>query len=103
MVTHEAWVIAKVQFTVQGVQRESSAAVTELDVLEGVKLWKQRRKPPLHVDEAEDGIRDLNALGWIDAQPSPNLPFHKKKERCSMPDRERTRTALSSAARERNP
>ena len=79
MHTHEAEVGATVHFTAQALHRESNAPVTELDVLEGVKLWKQRRKPPLHDDEITQGIRDLNALGWIDAQPSPNLPFPQEE------------------------
>jgi uncharacterized protein YwgA/O-acetyl-ADP-ribose deacetylase (regulator of RNase III) len=79
MRTHEAEVAATVHYTAQALHRESDTPVTELDVLAGVKLWKQRRKPPLQDDEIAQSIRDLNALGWIDAQPSPNLPLPQEE------------------------
>lgn len=79
MHTHEAEVAATVHYTAQALHRESDTPVTELDVLEGVKLWKQRRRPPLQDDEIAQSIRDLNALGWIDAQPSPNLPLPQEE------------------------
>ena len=80
MRTHEAEVAATVHYTAQALHRESDTPVTKWDVLEGVKLWKQRRKPSLQDDEIAQTIRDLNVLGWIDAQPSPNLPLPQEEK-----------------------
>jgi uncharacterized protein YwgA/O-acetyl-ADP-ribose deacetylase (regulator of RNase III) len=80
MHTHEAEVAATVHYTAQTLHRESDTPVTELDVFEGVKLWKQRRKPPLQDDEIAQTIRDLNVLGWIHVQPSPNLPLPQEEK-----------------------
>jgi hypothetical protein len=44
-------------------------------VFEGVKHWKQKRRPPLNDEEIAQTIRDLNLLGWIKAEPSSELPL----------------------------
>lgn len=80
MRTHEAEVAATVHYTAQALQREAGTAITELDVFEGVKQWKQRRQPPLQDDEIAQAIRDLNLLGWIHAQPSSNLPLPQEEK-----------------------
>jgi uncharacterized protein YhdP len=41
--------------------------------LEGVRQWKQRR--PLKEEEVGQAIRDLNLLGWINAELSSDLPL----------------------------
>jgi len=46
---------------------------SELEVLEAVQEWKQRRKPPFEEEEVASTIRNLNMLGWIDAEFSPEL------------------------------
>jgi uncharacterized protein YwgA/O-acetyl-ADP-ribose deacetylase (regulator of RNase III) len=80
MQTHEAEVAATVHYTAQALHREAGTTITELDVFEGVKEWKQRRQPPLQDDEIAQAIRDLNLLGWIHAQPSSDLPLPQEEE-----------------------
>ncbi len=80
MRTSEAEVAATVQYTAQELHREAGTTVTELDVFEGVKQWKQRRRPPLLDDEIAQAIRDLNLLGWIHAQPSSDLPIPQEEK-----------------------
>lgn len=75
MRTHEAEVAATVHFTAQELAHESREMVSETAVLEGVKHWKQRRRPPLNDEEIAQAIRDLNLLGWIKAKPSSELPL----------------------------
>lgn len=44
-------------------------------VLEGMRQWKQGRRPPLKEEDVSQAIRDLNLLGWINAELSPDLPL----------------------------
>jgi hypothetical protein len=46
---------------------------TEQDVLDEVKQWKQRRRPPLSEQGIVDTIRDMTALGWLRLDPSNQL------------------------------
>ena len=75
MRTQEAEVAATVHFTAETLGDEDAGAVSEVAVLEGVKHWKQRRRPPLSDEEIAQAIRDLNLLGWIKANPSSELPL----------------------------
>jgi O-acetyl-ADP-ribose deacetylase (regulator of RNase III) len=75
MRTQEAEVAATVHFTAQALAHEATGPVSETAVLEGVKHWKQRRRPPLNDEEIAQAIRDLNLLGWIKAKPSFDLPL----------------------------
>ena len=79
MRTQEAEVAATVYFTARALDREAKNTVSETAVLEGVKHWKQRRRPPLRDEEIAQAIRNLNLLGWINAQPSPDLPLPKEE------------------------
>jgi len=60
-------------------QRESGDTITEKAIFEGVKHWKQRRQPPLQDEEIAQAIRNLNLLGWLQAQLSPDLPFAEEE------------------------
>jgi O-acetyl-ADP-ribose deacetylase (regulator of RNase III) len=80
MRTQQAEVAATIHFTAQTLQHKSGDTITEKAIFEGVKYWKQRRRPPLQDQEIAQAIRDLNLLGWIQAQPSPELPFAEKDE-----------------------
>lgn len=75
MRTQEAEVAATVHFTAQALDREGENTVSEAAILERVKHWKQKRRPPLRDEEIAQAIRDLNLLGWIHAQPSADLPL----------------------------
>jgi uncharacterized protein YwgA/O-acetyl-ADP-ribose deacetylase (regulator of RNase III) len=75
MRTQEAEVAATVHFTAETLADEDAGTVSEVAVLEEVKHWKQRRRPPLSDEEIAQAIRDLNLLGWIKANPSSELPL----------------------------
>ena len=75
MRTQEAEVAATVHFTAQRLNHEAGDTVSEMAVLEGVRDWKQKRRPPLRDEEIAQAIRDLNLLGWIKARPSSDLPL----------------------------
>ena len=75
MLTQEAGVAATVHFTAEILGDEDAGTVSEVAVLEGVKHWKQRRRPPLSDEEIAQAIRDLNLLGWIKANPGSELPL----------------------------
>lgn len=47
---------------------------TERDVLEEVTAWKQGRKPRPRSAETAAAIRHLGMLGWLDLEPSEDLP-----------------------------
>lgn len=79
MDTQQAEIAATIHFTTQALQRETGF-VTERAIFEEAKHWKQRRRPPLQDEDIAQAVRDLNLLGWIQAQPSPELPFAEKDE-----------------------
>lgn len=79
MRTKQAEIAATVHFTAQTLQRESESTVTEKAIFEGVKHWKQKRQPPLQDEEIAQAIRNLNLLGWLHAQPSPDLPLTEEE------------------------
>jgi hypothetical protein len=78
MNTHQAEIASTVHFAAKELARSSGEAVTEKTILEVVKEWKQRRKPPIEDTEIAQAIRDLNLLGWIHAQPSNDLPLSEQ-------------------------
>ena len=72
--TREAEIAATVHFTANQLICERQRA-TEQDVLDEVRRWKQRRRPPLEDEEVAVAIRSLNAMKWINLEPSPELPL----------------------------
>jgi O-acetyl-ADP-ribose deacetylase (regulator of RNase III)/uncharacterized protein YwgA len=50
---------------------------TEMQVFKAVKTWKMRRDPPLKDADVARTIRNLNVHGWIDLEPSDELPLPK--------------------------
>lgn len=48
---------------------------SELDAFSAVKAWKMRRDPPLKDEGVARMIRNLNVLGWVDLEPSKDLPL----------------------------
>lgn len=72
--THDAEIAATVHFAAKRLQRTSNARPTEREVLEEVRQWKIRRRPPLDDREVADTIRHLNLLGWVELEASPDLP-----------------------------
>ena len=68
--TTVAEVVSTVHFVAEQLRRQGS--ISELDLLEEVKRWKERRKPPLPKSDLASAVRYLNALGWIDVGEAKN-------------------------------
>jgi O-acetyl-ADP-ribose deacetylase (regulator of RNase III) len=75
MRTQQAEVAATIHFSARALAKHDDQRPTEADVLEEVKRWKQRRRPPLSEDEVARGIRSLNLLGWVSLRPTLDLPL----------------------------
>jgi O-acetyl-ADP-ribose deacetylase (regulator of RNase III) len=73
--TIDAEIAATVHFAAQRVSAEapSSNEPTELDVLNEVKRWKEKRRPPLDEHQIANTIRSLNVLGWVKLRVSDEL------------------------------
>ncbi|MGO8920643.1 MAG: macro domain-containing protein [Stellaceae bacterium] len=72
--THDAEIAATVHFAAKDLRRNLDRRPSEQEVLEEVKRWKARRRPALHEAEVADTIRNLNLLGWVELEPSADLP-----------------------------
>jgi O-acetyl-ADP-ribose deacetylase (regulator of RNase III)/uncharacterized protein YwgA len=72
--TTQAEIIATVLFVTFELKGSKKAFVSEMDVLNEVKEWKQRRRPPLDEMSIASTIRNLGMLGWLDIQPDEKLP-----------------------------
>jgi uncharacterized protein YwgA/O-acetyl-ADP-ribose deacetylase (regulator of RNase III) len=73
MDTDAAEIAATVHFAANRLREENDRQPTESEILNYVKQWKLRRRPPLDESEVALAIRKLNVLGWIDAMPSDEL------------------------------
>ncbi len=71
--TGDAEIAATVHFAAKEVARRSRGKPTELDVVDEVMLWKQKRRPPLDRTAVAGTTRNLNLLGWVDLAPSIEL------------------------------
>jgi uncharacterized protein YwgA/O-acetyl-ADP-ribose deacetylase (regulator of RNase III) len=76
--TGEAEIAATVFFAARGLSGVGESKPSELDVLNEVKNWKQKRRPPLQEELVAQAIRNLNLLGWIDVAPSNDLPVSEE-------------------------
>lgn len=74
MNTDDAEIAATVHFAAKSLRGTEGRQPSELEILQYVQDWKQRRRPPLKDAEVALAIRRLNILGWLDAKPSPELP-----------------------------
>lgn len=74
MNTDDAELAATVHFAAKNLRQKTNRQPTELEVLQYVQDWKQRRRPPLNDTDIALSIRRLNILGWLDAKPSTELP-----------------------------
>ena len=78
--TMQAETLATVIFTATALNQKSSSPVSEMDVLEAVMKWKQRRKPQLDKTIVASTIRNLGMLQWLDVQPDERLPVSEESE-----------------------
>lgn len=72
--TPQAEIAATVYFVARSLAEKNPEKPSELDVLEEVKRWKLKRRPPLQESDVARSIRSLAALHWLDVKPSKNLP-----------------------------
>lgn len=70
----QAEVAATVHFAADALHVEHGREPTELEVLDYVRQWKERRDPPLRDTELAMAIRALNAMGWMNIPSSDALP-----------------------------
>jgi uncharacterized protein YwgA/O-acetyl-ADP-ribose deacetylase (regulator of RNase III) len=75
MNTEDAEIAATVHFAANRLREAKGTAPTELEILEYVKQWKLRRRPPLNDSDVGLAIRRLNGLRWFEAVPSEDLPL----------------------------
>ena len=75
MRTQQAETAATVHFAARSLERPTGDKPSETDVLEEVKRWKQKRRPPLRDEEIARTVRNLNVLRWLDIRPSADLPL----------------------------
>jgi hypothetical protein len=75
MRTHDAEVAASVYFAARALSGRTAGPPSEMEVLDEVRRWKQRRRPPLTDGEIAEAVRGLNALRWLSARHSPELPL----------------------------
>ncbi len=74
MNTDDAEIAATVHFAAKSLRAIEGRQPSELEVLRYVQNWKQRRRPPLKETDIALAIRRLNILGWLNVEPSPELP-----------------------------
>lgn len=74
--TNRAELVATIRFAFRELMRGMKTRPTEMDVLHRVMEWKKRRRPPISKEEVAGHIRNLAALGWIDVEPSDDLPLN---------------------------
>jgi len=75
MKTRQAETAATVHFATKLLTEKIEGKPTEYQVLHYVQNWKQRRIPPLEIEEVAKTIRNLAALGWLRVKPSKDLPL----------------------------
>jgi len=73
--THQAELVTTVLYAARQLERSRPRKPSEMEVLESVMRWKQRRRPPLETSEVAHTVRNLAALEWLDIEPSPDLPL----------------------------
>ena len=78
--TTQAETLATVIYTANTLKQKNKTSISEMDVLEAVMKWKQRRKPQLDKTIVASTIRNLGMLQWLDVQPDDRLPLSKEIE-----------------------
>jgi uncharacterized protein YwgA/O-acetyl-ADP-ribose deacetylase (regulator of RNase III) len=74
MRTRDAEIAATVHFAATELAQSGNAPLSEHDIVDAVMRWKRRRRPPFDRAAIAEAVRGLNMLGWIQAQPSEDLP-----------------------------
>lgn len=69
--TNQAEIVTTVLFVEKSLR--NNGEVSEIDVLNNVMEWKQKRRPPISEIEVAETIRNLGILKWFSIKPSPDL------------------------------
>ena len=78
--TKQAETLATVIFTCAELKKNKKGSVSEIDVLDAVMKWKQRRRPKLDKATVASTIRNLGMLDWLDVEPDDRLPVSEESE-----------------------
>ena len=78
--TTQAEILATVIFATTELKGNKKTPVSEMDVLDAVMKWKQRRKPSLEKTIVASTIRNLGMLGWLSVQMDEKLPLPEDTE-----------------------
>jgi len=78
--TTQAEILATVLFVAFELKESKKSSVSEMDVLNKVREWKQRRRPSLDETSVASTIRNLGMLGWLNVQPDEKLPLPEDAE-----------------------
>ena len=78
--TKQAETLATVIFTSAELKKSKKGSVSEIDVLNAVMQWKQRRRPKLDQATVASTIRNLGMLQWLDVIPDDKLPVSEENE-----------------------
>jgi len=77
--TRNAELAATVHFAAHGLENKQGTKPSELEILDAVKSWKQRRRPPFRDKEIAVTIRSLATLSWLSVQASEGLPVSEEE------------------------
>lgn len=77
MNTAQAEIAATVFFAAHELRDTLGRTTSEREVLEAVMEWKLKRRPPLDCEAVARGVRTLNVLGWLNLEPSRDLPIEE--------------------------
>ena len=80
MDTRQAEVAATVHYATRDLAQRLGRKPGELEVLDAVMEWKQRRRPPFQRDSVGKTVRHLASLGWLDVDSSPELAVDEEVE-----------------------
>jgi len=78
--TKQAETIATVIFTSAELKKSKKGSISEIDVLNAVMQWKQRRRPKLDEATVASTIRNLGMLHWLEVIPDDKLPVSEENE-----------------------
>lgn len=78
--TKQAETLATVIFTWAELKKSKKISISEIDVLDAVMKWKQRRRPKLDRATVASTIRNLGMLNWLDVIPDEKLPVSEENE-----------------------
>lgn len=76
--TRQAELASTAHFTARSLHIERKEKPSEIEVLDAVLEWKQRRKPSFDKAEVAKTIRNLASLGLITVKPSKDLPTQEE-------------------------